>query len=91
MALAVYYRSTRPVSQPEGEAIRAAARAAIEGRTWLGCEPVRLANTEGGHLLGGGKPNFMPHPAAHLRSWLPGQFRFHGQGDSHGKAKGQTR
>ena len=74
MGFAVYYRSTRPVAQAEGDAIRAAARAANEGRTWLGCEPVHFANTEDGHLLGGSKPNFMPHPddaAAAAREGLP--------------------
>ena len=74
MGFAVYYRSTRPVSQPQRDAIRAAARAAVEGRTWLGCEPVVFASTEDGHLLGGSKPNFMPHPddaAAAAREGLP--------------------
>lgn len=63
MGFAVYYRSTRPVTQPEADTICAAALAAIKGRTWLGCEPVSLSrDTEDGHLSGGSKPNFMPHP-----------------------------
>ncbi|WP_178132580.1 hypothetical protein [Limnoglobus roseus] len=75
MGFAVYYRSTRPVSSVEGDAIRQAARVAGEGRTWLGCEPVHFfPGDEDGHLFGGSKPNFQPHPddaADAARSGMP--------------------
>lgn len=52
-----------------------AARAANQGRTWLSCEPVHFfTNDEDGHLLGGSKPNFRPHPddvASAAREALP--------------------
>lgn len=62
MGFTVYYRSTRPVVPAEADAIRRAADAANEGRTWLGCEPVSFFPGDDGHLLGGSKPNFQPHP-----------------------------
>jgi hypothetical protein len=62
MGFSVYYRSTRPVEKTEQDAIREAARAANEGRTWLSCEPVHFYRGEDGYLEGGCKPNFMPHP-----------------------------
>jgi hypothetical protein len=75
MGFTVYYRSARPVRAAEADAIRRAARRANAGRTWLGCEPVHFfEGAEDGHLLGGSKPNFLPHPddaAAAGREGLP--------------------
>ena len=75
MGFAVYYRSTRPVTPAEADAVRAAAGAANAGRTWLGCEPVHFFPDAGdGHLFGGSKPNFDPHPddaASAAREGLP--------------------
>src|SRR2546426_11760610 len=74
MGFKIYYRSTRPVAPTEADAIRQAARAANEGRTWLGCEPVHFSPSDDGYLLGGSKPNFQPHPddaAAAAREGLP--------------------
>jgi hypothetical protein len=75
MGFTVYYRSTRPVAPAEAEVIRRAAGEANAGRSWLGCEPVHFfPGDDGGHLLGGSKPNFQPHPgdaAAAARSGLP--------------------
>src|SRR5947199_172826 len=63
MGFTIYYRSTRPVAKAEADAIHQAAREANVGRTWLGCEPVHFfPGVEAGHLLGGSKPNFEPHP-----------------------------
>ena len=63
MGFTVYYRSTRPVGTAEADAIRRAADAADEGRTWLGCEPVHFfVGDDDGHLFGGSNPNFQPHP-----------------------------
>jgi hypothetical protein len=63
MGLTVYYRSTRPVPAAEADTIRQAARVANEGRTWLSCEPVHFfPGEDDGHLFGGSKPNFRPHP-----------------------------
>jgi hypothetical protein len=75
MGFTVYYRSTRPVPPAEADAVPRAAGAAGAGRTWLGCEPVHFfSGDDGGHLLGGSKPNFSPHPddaAAAARTGLP--------------------
>jgi hypothetical protein len=75
MGFTIYYRSTQPVSPAEAEAVREAASAASAGRSWLGCEPVCFfGDPDDGHLLGGSKPNFMPHPddaASAARSGLP--------------------
>jgi hypothetical protein len=63
MGFTVYYRSTRPVSADEAAALRRAASAANAGRTWLSCEPVLFfSDLEDGRLVGGSKPNFIPHP-----------------------------
>jgi hypothetical protein len=62
MGFTVSYRSTRPVTSTEKAAIQLAARDAIQGRTWLGCEPVHFVSDEDGYLLGFSKPNFVPHP-----------------------------
>jgi hypothetical protein len=75
MGFSVYYRSTRPVSQTTADAIEQAADDLCHGRTWLGCEPVGFFSERAdGHLLGGSKPNFQPHPddaASAARSGLP--------------------
>src|SRR4051794_1575394 len=75
MGFTVYYRSMRPLAPAEADAVRGAARAANEGRAWLGCEPVHFfPGDDAGHLLGGSKPNFQPHPddaAAAARQRLP--------------------
>jgi hypothetical protein len=75
MGFTVYYRSTRPVSQAEAEAVEQSVDDLCRGRTWLGCEPVGLFPGQAdGHLFGGSKPNFQPHPddaAAAARSGLP--------------------
>jgi hypothetical protein len=63
MGFTIYYRSTRPVPSERADAIRAAAYELIDGRTWLSCEPVGFfPDQEDGHLFGGSKPNFQPHP-----------------------------
>lgn len=62
MGFTVYYRSTGPVDEDQAEQIRSAIDAASHGRTWLSCEPVFLSDSTGGHLSGGSKPNFNPHP-----------------------------
>lgn len=75
MGFSIHYRSTRPVSPAETEAINRAAQEACQGRTWLSCEPVRFySGDEDGHLIGGSKPNFRPHPddvASAARQGLP--------------------
>ncbi len=75
MGFTIYYRSTRRVSRARADAIRKAAAALNRGRTWLSCEPVGFfADQEDGRLLGGSKPNFLPHPddaAAAAREALP--------------------
>jgi len=79
MGFAFSYRTTRPVNPDEAEAVRAACEAAIEGRTWLGCEPVFLSVDEDGHLIGFSKPNFAPDPddeaAAELEGLPDGTLR----------------
>lgn len=63
MGFTVYYRSTEPLESDKAEQIRFALRAENEGRTWLSCEPAHLFQDQAdGHLLGGSKPNFTPHP-----------------------------
>ncbi len=75
MGFSLYYRSTRPVSAGEAAALRRAADAAIQGRSWLSCEPVKFyADLDDGRLLGSSKPNFQPHPgdaASATQSGLP--------------------
>jgi hypothetical protein len=75
MGFSIYYRSTRPVNPAEADAIRETARTASAGRTWLSCEPIHFfGGQEDGHLFGGSKPNFQPHPddaAAAAREGLP--------------------
>jgi hypothetical protein len=75
MGFTIYYRSTRPVTQTEAEAIQQTAHSACARGTWLGCEPVWFfGRFDGGYLLGGSKPNFTPDPddaAAAARSGLP--------------------
>ncbi len=62
MGFAVSYRSARPVSQSDVDAIIREASAANLGRTWLSCEPVFLFPESDGHLAGSSKPNFIPDP-----------------------------
>ena len=75
MGFAVYYRSTRSVAPTQAEAIERAADDLCRGRTWLECEPIRFyAGQPDGHLFGGSKPNFQPHPdddVAAAREGLP--------------------
>jgi hypothetical protein len=63
MGFSVYYRTTRPVTDEEVEALERSAAEASRGRTWLGCEPVHFYDErDDGRLWGGSKPNFLPHP-----------------------------
>jgi hypothetical protein len=75
MGFTIYYCSTRRISPARANAIRRAATALTAGRTWLSCEPVGFFQGQrDGRLLGGSKPNFLPHPddvAAAPRSALP--------------------
>src|SRR3954454_12541122 len=75
MGFTLYYRSTRPVTPAEAEAMERDIVAASRGRTWLSCEPVSFfPRQDDGYLVGGSKPNFQPHPddvAAASRSGLP--------------------
>jgi hypothetical protein len=75
MGFTINYRSTRPVSSAEVEAINQTAEDACHGRTWLSCEPpVAFHEDDEGRLLGHSKPNFQPHPddvAAADREGLP--------------------
>jgi hypothetical protein len=74
MGFTIRYRSTRPVTPAEAEAVQQANHAAIQGRTWLSCEPVLFSFHEDGHLSGSSKPNFRPHPddvASAAREGLP--------------------
>jgi hypothetical protein len=75
MGFTLSYRSTRPVTQAEAEAIERDGLDACRGRTWLSCEPVNfLGIMEDGCLLGASKPNFQPAPddqAAAAQEGLP--------------------
>jgi hypothetical protein len=75
MGFSIHYRSTKPVSAEQEDAIRAATDTLVQGRTWLSCEPVHFyAELDEDRLLGGSKPNFMPHPddvASAAREGLP--------------------
>jgi hypothetical protein len=75
MGFTIYYRSTRPVSPARADAVAEAALDLCRGRSWLGCEPVGFfSGPDDGHLFGGSKPNFQPHPddaASAARSGLP--------------------
>ena len=63
MGFSLYYRSTRPIAPGELDAIERSASIASLERTWLRCEPVHFFPLEAdGHLMGGSKPNFQPHP-----------------------------
>jgi hypothetical protein len=63
MGFEFYYRSTRPVTSTEAANIEQAADEVTRGHTWLSCEPLILsASEEDGHLEGGSKPTFQPHP-----------------------------
>jgi hypothetical protein len=75
VGFSVYYRSTGPVDTGRAEAIARSAAELCRGRTWLHCEPVWFfPGSADGHLLGGSKPNFLPHPVdaeSAERSGLP--------------------
>ena len=65
MGFTIYYTSTRPLSPDQARAVRRAAVRACAGRTWLSCEPVHFfleSPGDDGRLVGGSKPNFLPHP-----------------------------
>ena len=67
MGFSIYFETTVPITADKAGAIRDAAALANAGRTWLSCEPVHFFSRKDsglfGHLLGGVKPNLMPHPA----------------------------
>src|SRR6476646_7487846 len=75
MGFSFYYRSTRHVTSNEAANIERAAVKLTRGHTWLSCEPLILsASEEDGHLEGGSKPTFQPHPddtAIRSQSELP--------------------
>lgn len=75
MGFTIYYRSTRIVSPDEAEAIGRSASSANRAYSWLSCEPVDFFDErDSGRLLGGSKPNFLPHPldaASAAREGLP--------------------
>ena len=75
MGFTIFYRSTRPLAKSELQALRTAESTASERRTWLSCEPLNFfPDDDGGHLIGGSKPNFTPHAddvAAAAREGLP--------------------
>ncbi|WP_199186902.1 hypothetical protein [Blastopirellula marina] len=62
MSFTVYYRSTEPVSDALSIRLTDAAAAICRERDWLSCEPISFFETTDGHLKGGSKPNFSPHP-----------------------------
>lgn len=73
MGFSIYYRSTRPVSPALAGAVVRAALEMCRGRSWLGCEPVTFfPEMQDGHLMGGSKPNFLPHPRDHASAALSG-------------------
>ncbi len=75
MAFTIYYRSTRALSRQRSSAIRRAAHAVNQGRTWLSCEPISFfQEQQDRRLFGGSKPNFQPNPdhvAAAATAGLP--------------------
>jgi hypothetical protein len=63
MGFAVYYRSLETVDPKKPASLEAMCNQLCRGRTWLSCEPVCFFDSnDDGHMLGGSKPNFMPHP-----------------------------
>ncbi|MCC9607933.1 hypothetical protein LOC68_02605 [Blastopirellula sp. JC732] len=62
MGFTVYYRTTKPVSNELSSQISSAADALCRQRQWLSCEPIRFFAKTDGHMKGGSKPNFSPHP-----------------------------
>lgn len=64
MGFTVYYRSTEPVDASTRASIDANSTKLCRGRTWLSCEPVCFFfdGDDDGHMMGGSKPNFAPHP-----------------------------
>jgi hypothetical protein len=61
MGFTIYYRSTRPVTAADVEAVERANHKLCDGHTWLSCEPVGFfPGQQDGHLFGGSKPNFTP-------------------------------
>jgi hypothetical protein len=81
MGFTVYYRSTSPIGPDQQAAIQEAVSSANKGRTWLECEPIHFfREQDDGHLFGGSKPNFMPHPddvaSAERRGLPPGDLHY---------------
>ena len=69
MGFTLFYRSTKPVSNDRAAAIRKAADALNERRSWLSCEPINFFEAqEIGRMLGGSKPSFHPHPPEDVAS-----------------------
>lgn len=63
MGFSVYFRSTEPVAPDVASEIEHAAGRASVGMSWLSCEPCKFYPLDNdGHLSGGSKPNFSPHP-----------------------------
>lgn len=74
MGFTVTYRTTKPMEADLAKALASAASELCRDRTWLSCEPVHFFPVSDGHLFGGSKPNFLPHPedaAAAAREGLP--------------------
>ena len=63
MDFTVYYRSLETVDAEKRASIEAACDELCRERMWLSCEPVCFfGGDDDGHMMGGSKPNFMPHP-----------------------------
>ncbi|WP_186767524.1 hypothetical protein [Blastopirellula retiformator] len=62
MGFTVYYRTTKPISDELSSQLNCAADAICREREWLSCEPISFFDRTDGHLKGGSKPNFSPHP-----------------------------
>lgn len=58
MGFAFSYESTDELTPDQIEAIRAAAREAVAGYTWLSCEPVRFDQIQSSYLSGRSKPTW---------------------------------
>jgi len=63
MGFTAYYRSLDTIDAEKRASIEAACDELCRGRTWLSCEPVLFfSGDDDGHIMGGSKPNFIPHP-----------------------------